>query len=57
MADTLAGGKLADLMASLYADTGSWEEVSRRLYADCRVSVTGQSLRRWATDLGIGEAA
>lgn len=57
MADTLAAGKLVERMTALYADTESWEEVSRRLYAECGISVTGQSLRRWATDLGIGVAA
>lgn len=57
MADTLAGGHLESLMASLYSDSGSWEEVSRRLYAEHAISISGQTLRRWAEQLGIGAAA
>ena len=57
MADTLAEGKLVQLMDALYTETGSWEEVSRRLYAERSIGLSGQTLRRWAAELGIGVAA
>jgi hypothetical protein len=57
MADKLAQGQLEALMASLYRDSGSWEEVSRRLYAEHAITISGQTLRRWAEQLGIGAAA
>lgn len=51
MADQMAGGQLADEMARLYADSHSWEDVSRVLFATYGVRVTGQTLRRWAAFL------
>jgi hypothetical protein len=57
MADKLAGGQLEALMGALYGETGSWEEVSRRLYAEHTITISGQTLRRWAELLGIGAAA
>ena len=57
MANKLAEGTLESLMASLYAESASWEEVSRRLYADKAITISGQTLRRWADQLGIGAAA
>jgi hypothetical protein len=57
MADKLAGGQLESLMGRLYGDSGSWEEVSRRLYAEHAITISGQTLRRWAEQLGIGAAA
>jgi len=57
MADTLAEGKLVELMTAIYTETGSWEEVSRRLYAERSIGLSGQTLRRWAEQLGIGQAA
>jgi len=57
MADKLAQGQLEALMGSLYSTTGSWEEVSRRLYAEHAITISGQTLRRWAEQLGIGAAA
>jgi len=56
MADQLAGGHLVRAMTDAYAESGSWEDVSRRLYRDHGIQVSGQTLRRWAADLGIGEA-
>lgn len=53
MADTLVDGRLVEMMGALYAETGSWEEVSRRLYALRSISISGQTLRRWADQLGI----
>jgi hypothetical protein len=57
MADKLAQGRLEALMGSLYGDSGSWEEVSRRLFAEHGITISGQTLRRWAEQLGIGAAA
>ncbi len=57
MADRLASGNLQALMGSLYDETGSWEEVSRRLFAELGITTSGQTLRRWAEQLGIGAAA
>ncbi len=53
MADRLVDGHLAELLGQLYAESRSWEEVARRLLVDHRITVTGQTLRRWAADLGI----
>lgn len=55
MADRLLDGHLREVLAGLYLDTRSWEEVSRRLYAEHGIRVTGQTLRRWNTELRIGE--
>lgn len=54
MVDRVLGGKLERTLVVLYDETSSWEEVSRRLHADCEVTVSGQTLRRWARELGIG---
>lgn len=51
--DLQLGGRLVDLMRSLYAETGTWEGVSRRLLVDHGKEVSGQTLRNWATALGI----
>jgi hypothetical protein len=57
MAERLAGGDLAELLAAQFAKTGSWEQVARDLYATYGITITGQTLRRWAEQLGIGAAA
>ncbi|HWI02637.1 MAG TPA: hypothetical protein VNT52_02255 [Acidimicrobiales bacterium] len=57
MADKLADGRLVEMMTTLYGETGSWEEVSRRLYAAHGITLSGQTLRRWADQLGIEAAA
>lgn len=57
MADKLADGQLVAMMTALYDESHSWEEVSRRLYADRSITISGQTLRRWAEELGIGAAA
>lgn len=57
MADRVLNGTLADTLAVLYKESRSWEEVARRLYADHGLTVSGQTLRRWAKELGLGEAA
>ena len=53
MADRVVDGRLAELLEELYQESHSWEEVARRLLVDHRITVTGQTLRRWAVDLGI----
>lgn len=53
MADKLAEGQLVDRMTDLYAESHSWEEVAKRLLVDHHVAVSGQTLRRWASELGI----
>lgn len=57
MADQLAQGRLESIMEALYSETGSWEEVSRRLHSEHSIAISGQTLRRWAERLGIGAAA
>lgn len=57
MADRLLEGRLADEMQALYVETASWEEVARRLLVGHGIRVSGQTLRRWADQLGIGAAA
>jgi transposase-like protein len=56
MADRLLDGQLREVLGALYVDTRSWEEVSRRLFAEHGIRVTGQTLRRWNGELGISEA-
>lgn len=53
MADRVLDGRLRQVLTDLYGETRSWEEVSRRLYAEHNVRVTGQTLRRWNAELGI----
>lgn len=57
MAEHLAGGDLAGKLDSLFGKSQSWEQVGRDLYATYGISITGQTLRRWAEHLGIGAAA
>lgn len=53
MADHLCGGRLAEILQDK-ADAGvPWEVVSRHLYAEFAVDVTGQTLRRWIAQMGI----
>ncbi len=51
--DLQLGGRLVEIMRSLYAETGTWEGVSRRLLVDHGKEVSGQTLRLWADKLGI----
>ena len=48
MADRLADGQLQALMDQYYAESHSWEDVSRRLFADHGIQLSGQTLRRWS---------
>ena len=57
MADRVLEGALVDFMRAAYDESRSWEEVSRRLLTQHSVVVTGQTLRKWAQELGIGAAA
>ena len=57
MADRVLEGSLVEFMRAAYAESRSWEEVSRRLLTQHNVVVTGQTLRKWAQELGIGVAA
>lgn len=52
MADRLAGGQLADLMASYRTDGMSWDDIARKLYG-LGVEANGETLRLWAKTLGI----
>lgn len=53
--DLQMGGRLVEVLTTLYAETRGWEEVSRRLLVEHGKQVTGQTLRRWAEQLGIGQ--
>jgi hypothetical protein len=55
MADHMIPGGLAAAMVRLFAASGSWEQVSRQLYAEYGVVISGQTLRRWARILDIDE--
>jgi hypothetical protein len=57
MAERLAGGDLGQKLAEQFALSQSWEQVARDLYATYGITITGQTLRRWADQLGIGAAA
>ena len=57
MADRLAGGRLADVLATQKAELRSWEAVSRHLHAEFGIEVTSETLRRWGIELGIKRPA
>lgn len=57
LADLTVPGGMTAAMTRLHVETGSWEEVARRLLVEHGVRVSGQTLRRWAEQLGIGQAA
>lgn len=57
LADLTVPGGMTAAMTRLHVETGSWEEVARRLLVEHGVRVSGQTLRRWAEQLGIGAAA
>lgn len=57
LADLTIEGGMTATMERLYAETGSWEEVARRLLVEHGFRTSGQTLRRWAEQLGIGAAA
>lgn len=47
MADRLAGGTLADTIRTLTAEGMSADAISRRLYADHGIDVSGRTIDRW----------
>lgn len=47
MADRLADGQLADIIAEGRASGLSYDEIGRRLYADFGIEVTRQTLANW----------
>jgi hypothetical protein len=51
MADRMVRGGLVAAMRRLFDESGSWEQVSRDLYAESGVVISGQTLRRWASTL------
>lgn len=56
MADRLTGGRLADIIAALRAEDRSYEEITRRLFAEHGVEVTRQTVARWGALLGVDKA-
>lgn len=56
MADRLTGGRLADIIAGLRAEDRSYEEITRRLFAEHGIEVTRQTVARWGALMGIDKA-
>lgn len=52
MADVLAGGKLAEILAEMVELGLVRADISRRLYAAHGIEVSDPTLRRWITTLG-----
>jgi len=57
MADRVVEGQLETILRDAYGQDRNWEQVSRRLYAEHGLSISGQTLRRWARQLGITDKA
>ena len=57
MADRMAGGKLAEIIAELRTEGRSYEDVTRRLFADFGIEVTRQTVARWGALLGADKAS
>lgn len=47
MADTLVNGRLAEIIVEYHAEGHSHEHISRLLWAEHGIDVSGQTLRRW----------
>lgn len=47
MADRLAGGNLAETIRDLRSEGLSADDISRRLFAELGVEVTGRTIGRW----------
>jgi len=56
MADRLAGGKLALIIAAYKAEGLSLDAIARRLYADFGIEVTRQTVANWCPPSPEGEA-
>jgi len=54
LVDQVMGGQLLASLRAYRTKGLSWEEVSRCLFADHGVTVSGQTLRRWAPNLDLG---
>lgn len=50
MADRLAGGRLIEIIATSRADGLSFDDISRRLFAEFGIEVTRQTLANWCPD-------
>lgn len=50
MADRLADGKLAEIIARGRAEGLSFDDIARRLYADFGIEVTRQTVANWSPD-------
>ena len=57
MADRMAGGQLAAIIAELRTEGRSYEDVTRRLFADFGIEVTRQTVARWGALLGVDKAS
>ena len=57
MADRLTGGQLARILRACRAAGDSFQDISRRLYADHGAEVTDQTVNNWLAELGQDEAA
>jgi superfamily II helicase len=55
MADRLAEGHLAEQIAALRTQGHTFEQVARALNADFGIEVTGETIRKWARQLGVPE--
>jgi intein-encoded DNA endonuclease-like protein len=51
MADRLAGGQLEEALLSMRSAGLSYDEISRRLFADHGIEVTRQTIANWLTSL------
>lgn len=51
MADRLAGGELEQVLADMRAQGFSYDEISRRLYANYGIEVTRQTVANWLTSM------
>lgn len=56
MADRMAGGTLESKLRAMRAGGESWEAITRRLYEAHGIEVTGQTLRMWGAELGLGDS-
>lgn len=53
----MAGGHLAEVIATGRAEGRSYEEITRRLFADHGIEVSRQTVARWGALLGVDKAA
>ena len=55
MADRLAGGRLAGILAERRADGQSFDQIARELYAEHGIEVTRQTVANWIDALALVE--